>query len=161
MYLECIANKTIAILSILSSGRRETWARSSGPSIWDLRAARWCRFRVARSSRGCYDRIKRHMDYGISRNGRVFFSDRRIYRHAEIERGIVKYSCGFTSVTWWSCARIVRERKGENNFPIFYFHSLYVIWLDFILRDISTRNPLLYEWYTRNGPPNNLIAVLY
>lgn len=29
----------------------------------------------------------------------VFFSDRRIYRHAEIERGIVKYSCGFTSVT--------------------------------------------------------------
>lgn len=90
-----------------------------------------------------------------------FFSDRRIYRHAEIERGIVKYSCGFTSVTWWSCARIIRERKEENNLPIFYFHSLYVIWLDFIIRDISTRNPLLYEWYTRNGPPNNLIAVLY
>lgn len=148
MYLECIINKTTAILSILSCGRRETWARSSGPSIWDLRAVRWCRFRVARSSRGCYDRIKRHMDYGISRNGRVF-SDRRIYRHAEIERGIVKYSCGFTSVTWWSCARVVRERKGEN-FPILFSHSLYVIWLDFIIWDVSTCNSFPYEWYSRN-----------
>lgn len=84
-------------LSILSCGRGGTCTRS-GPSIWDLRAV-GCRFRVVRSSHGCYDR-ERHQtsaDCGISRNAGTnvcIFSDCRIYRRAEIEHGIVKYLCG-------------------------------------------------------------------
>lgn len=131
MYLKCTANKTTAIfIDIVMRKKKNAWARS-GPSIWDLRAVGWCRFRVARSNRGCYDHIKRRRiaEFRETRKRTYVFSDRQIYRHAEIERGIVKYSREFMSVTWWSCARVVREREKERTI----FRSSFLIlftWFD-------------------------------
>lgn len=121
-------------LSILSRGRGGTCMRS-GPSIWDLRAT-GCRFRVAHSSHGCYDRERHQMpaDCGISRNAGTsvcVFSDCRIYRRAEIERRIVKYLCGLDD-----CA----HESSEWTVLFFSFFIFFLHRPDFIINVCALAN---------------------